>query len=196
MTSAKSLHLEIEPYIYGLATVASVWAMGAGNAELLWSRVPALGLILMVLAISSLVVTQQLEALKKEKMNLLMGGVSAIATAIPFIFIAYLLKKTSLLGYEFPTPSGIVGVLSFSLLVAPASEIIYRKFIFPKWGLSTAAFVEALTLGFGSHYFFFFLAFFIMGHVWALLFSKYGLKTVIFSRALWTFIVFFSAWIF
>ncbi|MBS1985226.1 MAG: hypothetical protein JST16_13735 [Bdellovibrionales bacterium] len=184
------------PLAYGLSTLASLWAFGGGDMSLFWTRQFVLSVIVLLLAINLIVITKKQSMLRGHSGTLMLGAGSALATALPFVVLAWLTKHTSMESMPMLrasvleiVPPSFVAVLISAILLAPGYEIISRGFLAPNWGLSGVAFLDALAFGFGTQRLIPFLVIWMMGYFWGILASRFGTLTSVVSRMLWTLIV-------
>ena len=84
------------PLAYGLSTLASLWAFGGGDMSLFWTRQFVLSVIVLLLAINLIVITKKQSMLRGHSGTIMLGAGSALATALPFVVLAWLAKHASM----------------------------------------------------------------------------------------------------
>lgn len=186
------------PFIYGFVTLATLWAMGGGDAPTFWARQLPLAAILAAL-IFSLQRAQKAD-LKKlftiDRKTALIALGAAVATALPVVFIMTFIKLSSLSalsGWKLELhelkPTNVIGPVALIALLSPASEVVWRGYLQKAWGISSVAFLHALNVGFGMQHLGPFLLIWGMAHLWGHLAKNFGLGTAALSRAIWTLLV-------
>ncbi len=184
-------------FTYGIAALASLWALGGGNINLFWNRLLILSLILVGLAATTVIQQKKQSLLQFNRKDLKLGFGTGLLTALPFIAVIFWLKRgpdAHLVNVLMPP--GIFSILVISFLAAPASEIISRGFLVPAWGLGSVAFLDALTIGFGIQMLIPFLVSWGMGYVFGTLSLRFSVMTAIISRCIWSLLVLAALYLF
>ena len=186
---AKSIGME--KVVYGVFTLAMVWAWAGADTSHFWARQILVCLIsagAIFLYVKSHGVDDfgkyfnkqsYVEGLKKS------GLVSLIASAI-FVVIAWLLHSVNPWNLTHLNAPPIWAALIFIFLFSPILETCSRYILQPHWGLGGVAFLDAVTFGFAAQNIYVFLFIYLSALYCGVLFSKHGLQTSIVARVIMT----------
>ncbi len=180
--------------LYGLSTLIILWALAGGQIDLLNSRSPALGLGLVLMTLAARAYTKTIkESLLKVSDFKIAIPAGLVLTGLSFGFIA-LVKNTSFLGGDLSDWKNlsVSSIIFISFLAQPAAEIISRKFLQPAWGLSSVAFLDAVTVGFGAAHAIPFFIFWGTSYLLGRLAMKYTLGSALVARVLWSLLLLFG----
>ena len=178
--------------LYAVNTLVALWAFSGGESSSFW---PKLWVLAVSLAVSAGFASKLVKPVFS-RATWFVGAGSALATALPFVVLIVLAHKSPA-----SVPDWIAGgVAAFkgpslwafllaTALIAPSWEWISRGVIGPDWGMGGIAFLDALTVGFGSQRFLPFAIVWAMGVFWGWLAQKTSLAIAIVSHTVWAAIV-------
>ncbi len=190
---------------YGITTLLLLWGLAGGDASLMWARLPLVSVITFVVALffTKLIPLQMIPKVSldlKDKKNWTLGLGIGFGVAIPAAVLAVLLKKNIIFSSLnesalFLQAPSIVSIILISFVLSSGLEIIYRGILAPQWGASSVAFLQAITIGFGTQKFLPFAGIFLMDWFSGFLTQKFNLSLNLVSRALWMSIVFLALYL-
>lgn len=174
---------------YVLSSLSILWAFAGGQIDVFWTRVFGAAIICGAVAIFMLKKRNELNALKPNPASWMMGVGSSFGLLLSGLLITWLLKDHSLEIKELANFK-IPGLLAWILVLNPACEIIYRKYLAPNWGVKSSAFIEALNFGVGAVNFYLFCIVFVWGYISSKYVMRFGLVAAIFARSVATLLLF------
>lgn len=174
---------------YVVSCLAILWAFAGGQMDVFWTRIFIAAPICLAVALLILKKRKELPILKPNSGSWMMGVGAAFALALSGLLLTWVLKShnqdiVELSNFKIP------GLLVWVLVLGPACEIIYRKFLAPSWGIKSSAFVEALNFGVGAVNFYLFCVVFLWGYVSSKYVMRFGLVAAIFARSVATLLLF------
>lgn len=176
---------------YVVSCLAILWAFAGGQMDVFWVRIFIAAPLCLGMALFLLKKRKELAALKPNSASWMMGVGAAFGLLLSGLILSWILKSHTLELAElrnFKLP----GLLAWVLILNPACEIIYRKYLAASWGVKSSAFVEALNFGVGAVNFYLFCVVFLWGYISSKYVMRFGLVAAIFARSIATLLLFFS----
>lgn len=175
---------------YVVSSLTILWAFGGGQIEVFWTRVFIAAPLTLGLALLLLKRRKELSALKPNPASWMMGVGASFGLLLSGLLLSWILKSHTLEIKEL-AQFQIPGLLAWILVLNPACEIIYRKYLAPSWGVKSSAFIEALNFGVGAVNFYLFCIVFVWGYISSKYVMRFGLVAAILARSLATLLLFF-----
>lgn len=191
--------------LYGVASLALLWASGGGDYALLNGRSGILALVLAACAGAALYweharstsTPSLLEQMRRPTpRKVAVGWGAALALYIPLLIalMVVLSSKSPWLAssqafLHSVKPDSWLAILAWSLIAAPAAEILIRGCFVPLWGPGWIAFLEALTVGFAFQHVLPFALSWAWGWVAFLIVRTHGIGPAALARALLCFLL-------
>lgn len=176
---------------YVVSSLTILWAFGGGQINEFWTRIFIAAPITLGVALFLLKNRKELSALKPNPASWMMGIGSSFGLLLSGLFLSWILKSHVLEIKEL-AQFQVPGLLTWLIILNPACEIIYRKYLAPNWGIKSSAFVEALNFGVGAVNFYLFCVVFLWGYISSKYIIRFGLVAAILARSIATLLLFLS----
>lgn len=176
---------------YIVSCLAILWSFAGGQMDVFWVRIFIAAPLCLAIALLILKKRKELGALKPNSASWMMGVGASFGLLLVGLLLTWILKshtKDVIELAQFKIP----GLLAWVLVLGPACEIIYRKFLAPSWGVKSSAFVEALNFGVGAVNFYLFCVVFLWGYISSKYVMRFGLVAAIIARSVATLLLFLS----
>ncbi len=174
---------------YIVSCLAILWAFAGGQVDVFWTRIFIAAPLCLAVALLILKKRKELNSLKPNSGSWMMGVGASFALLLVGLLLTWILKSHSRDFVEL-AQFKIPGLLAWVLILSPACEIIYRKFLAPSWGIKSSAFVEALNFGVGAVNFYLFCVVFLWGFISSKYVMRFGLVAAILARSVATLLLF------
>jgi hypothetical protein len=178
--------------LYAVATLVTLWALGGGDMAAFWARSPLLAVAAIALGLGALAFEKRLGLLSRPSRQELMVGLgSGLALAAPtVVLIVAASRSVNMPEFLRSTVSdfhgpGLLGVLVCGLLWPLGCELISRGVLQPVWGIGNVAFLDALTVGFGTQRVIPFALTWGFGYFWGALARRAGCLAAMLTHLSW-----------
>lgn len=180
---------------YALCSLVALWAFGGGDAQLFWNRQWLLAPLVLAAGFVGIFLTGQIEKLFASTEHVKKGLMIGLISALPFVALIFMAHKsaglpdwiiTSINNSKVPS---FLGVFLGAFLLAPGWELVSRGLLQPVWGLGSVAFLDAITIGFGSQTLLPFAVLWAMGLFWGWIRVRFSLHSAVLAHVTWSFLV-------
>jgi hypothetical protein len=173
---------------YGLLTLLFLWGTGGGSWEVALPRALPVGLAALAMSFAALRAADLTDALKPREGGLRIALGAGVALFVPALVAIWLVRYGNVSWQpDLPRP-GLVAAAAGGLLWASSMEILGRGLLQPSWGLGSVAFLDALTLGFGTQNFAVFVSTWLVSLSTGVIAKRFGLAAAVLVRVTWTFL--------